>query len=123
MTKLRDGRGWLLRDGERIARLEVAATPDRRLRGLLGRSRVNGALLITPCKSVHTFRMRFPIDVAFLDESWRVLDVVQMKRNRPGSIRWRAKHVLEAEWDAMAGWGVRPGVALAMCYDDGPERQ
>lgn len=118
MAKLRDGRGWLIKDGERIARLEVAATPDRRTRGLLGRDGIKGALLISPCNSVHTFRMRFPIDVAYLDKSWTVLDVVQMRRNRLGGVRFRAKHVLEAEWDAMASWGVRPGVRLEIAYDE-----
>lgn len=118
MSKLRNGRGWLLRDGERIARLEVAATPERRNRGLLGRDGIDGALLISPCNGVHTFRMRFPIDVAFLDRSWQVLDVVQMRRNRMGRWRLRAKHVLEAEWGALEGWGVRPGSRLDMTYDE-----
>lgn len=118
MAKLRDGRGWLLKDGERVARLEVAATPDRRLGGLLGRDGIKGALLISPCNAVHTFRMRFPIDVAFLDRSWTVVDVVQMKRNRVGWFRFRAKHVLEAEWGALEQWGIGPGVQLDMSYDE-----
>jgi uncharacterized membrane protein (UPF0127 family) len=33
------------------------------------------ALLIPHCRSVHTFGMRFPIDVAFLDERGRALRV------------------------------------------------
>ncbi len=30
-------------------------------------------MLITPCKSVHTFFMRFPIDVVYLDREMRVV--------------------------------------------------
>lgn len=116
MAKLKDGRGWLLLDGERIASLEVAASPDRRSRGLLGRDGIDGALLISPCSGVHTFRMRFPIDVAFLDKTWTVVDVVPMRRNRMGKFRFRAKHVLEAELGAMERWGVRPGVRLDLEY-------
>lgn len=123
MAKLKDGRGWLLRDGERVARLEVAASPDRRSRGLLGRDGLDGALLISPCSGVHTFRMRFPIDVAFLDKTWTVVDVVQMKRNRMGMFRLRAKHVLEAEWGAMARWGVQQGVRLDMEYEPRAARE
>lgn len=123
MAKLKDGRGWLLRDGERVARLEVAASPDRRSRGLLGRDGLDGALLISPCSGVHTFRMRFPIDVAFLDKTWTVVDVVQMKRNRMGMFRLRAKHVLEAEWGAMARWGVKQGVRLDMEYEPRAARE
>lgn len=123
MAKLRDGRGWLLRDGERLARLEVAASPDRRARGLLGRTGLDGALLISPCNGVHTFRMKFAIDVAFLDKSWSVLDVVQMKRNRIGKFRLRAKHVVEAEWGELERWGVRPGVRLDVAYDERKARR
>jgi len=46
-----------------------------RLVGLLGRSRLltGEGLLLLPCPSVHTFFMRFPIDVAFLDQEGRVV--------------------------------------------------
>lgn len=118
MAKLRDGKGWLLVEGERVARLEIAASPDRRARGLLGRKRLDGALLISPCNGVHTFRMRFPIDVAYVDRTWTVIDTVQMKRNRMGMFRVRARHVLEAEWGALESWGIRPGVRVEPSYDE-----
>jgi hypothetical protein len=35
------------------------------------------ALLIPDCRSVHTFGMRFPLDVVFLDERGRALRVVR----------------------------------------------
>ena len=35
------------------------------------------ALLIPDCRSVHTFGMRFPIDLAFLDERGRTIRVEQ----------------------------------------------
>ncbi|MPZ23828.1 MAG: DUF192 domain-containing protein [Dehalococcoidia bacterium] len=46
-----------------------------RLRGLMGRrSLADGeGIYIRPCSSIHTFFMRFPIDVAFLDRDGRVL--------------------------------------------------
>jgi uncharacterized membrane protein (UPF0127 family) len=41
------------------------------------------ALLIPDCRSVHTFGMRFPIDVVFLDERGRTLRVERgVKRRR-----------------------------------------
>ncbi|MFI1941459.1 DUF192 domain-containing protein [Streptomyces purpureus] len=94
--------------------VEVAASYRARTRGLLGRDGIDGALMITPCNSVHTFRMRFAIDVAYLDKEFRVVDVVTMKPGRLGMIRPRARHVLEAEAGAMAGWGLRPGVRVAL---------
>jgi uncharacterized membrane protein (UPF0127 family) len=56
-------------------RLTEARAPWSRLVGLLGRSHLSQGegLLIAPCSSVHTFFMRFPIDVAFLDRDGRVV--------------------------------------------------
>lgn len=94
--------------------VEIAASYGTRRRGLLGRDGIEGAILLTPCSSVHTFRMRFTIDVAYLDKELRVLDVHTMKPGRLGRPRLRARHVLEAEGGAMAEWGVRPGVQLSV---------
>ena len=35
------------------------------------------ALLLRPCSSIHTFGMRFPVDVAFVDASGTVLRVIR----------------------------------------------
>lgn len=48
-------------------RVEIACTLRARLRGLLGRTRFEGALLLVPCSSIHTVGMKRPIDVAFVD--------------------------------------------------------
>ncbi|MFC9297206.1 DUF192 domain-containing protein [Streptomyces sp. NPDC057011] len=111
MAKWRDGEGTLLVGAQRMA-LEVAASYRARTRGLLGRAGIDGAMLLTPAASVHTFRMRFAIDVAYLDRNLRVLDVVTMPPNRLGRPRARSRHVLEAEAGAMAAWGLHPGVTV-----------
>ncbi|WP_443047934.1 DUF192 domain-containing protein [Streptomyces sp. H39-S7] len=92
--------------------LEIAASYRARTRGLLGRDGLDGALLLTPATSVHTVRMRFAIDVAYLDRRLRVLAVRTMPPGRLGRPRLRARHVLEAEAGAMERWGVRRGVRL-----------
>lgn len=48
-----------------------------KLRGLLFDEPHNHILALCPCRSVHTFGMRHPIDVAFLDEEGRVVKVVR----------------------------------------------
>lgn len=107
----RDGTGTLTAP-EATVTLEIAASYRARRRGLLGRDGIRGALLITPTNSIHTFGMRFAIDVAYLDRTLRVLDVVTMKPGRLGLVRLRARHVLEAEAGTMADWGLRPGVRV-----------
>jgi hypothetical protein len=43
---------WLVRDGEVLARLEVATTLPERSRGLLGRDGIDGAMLVGDPPSV-----------------------------------------------------------------------
>jgi len=54
---------------------EVASSTPERMKGLLGRDRMDKgeAMVITPCSSVHTFWMRFPIDVLFYDRRNRII--------------------------------------------------
>ncbi|MFI1333887.1 DUF192 domain-containing protein [Streptomyces sp. NPDC020845] len=94
--------------------LEVAASYRARTRGLLGRDGVTGALLLTPASSVHTFGMRFAIDVAYLDRRLTVLAVRTMRPGRLGLPRPRARHVLEAEAGAMERWGLRTGARVTI---------
>ncbi|MFD5770135.1 DUF192 domain-containing protein [Streptomyces sp. NPDC127049] len=110
----RDGAGSLAVPGGAVVPVEIAASYRARRRGLLGRDGIAGAMLLTPASSVHTFGMRFAIDVAHLDRGLRVLSVVTMRPGRLGALRPRARHVLEAEAGAMAGWGLRPGVRVVV---------
>lgn len=100
---------WLLRDGEVLAALEVADRSGTRMKGLLGRDGIDGALLLRPAKSVHTLGMRFPIDVAFCDDDFRVIDVCTMRPNRMGRPRRKAHSVIEAEEGAFDRWRLRVG--------------
>ncbi|MEE1927793.1 DUF192 domain-containing protein [Streptomyces sp. TRM 70351] len=103
-----------MRVGATAVPLEIAATFRARSRGLLGRDTVVGALLLTPAGGVHTFRMRFPLDVAYLSRDLRVLAVRTMQPGRLGLPRPRARHVVESAAGTMAGWGLRRGVRVAV---------
>lgn len=94
--------------------LEIATSYRARTRGLLGRDGIEGAILLSPANSVHTFRMRFAIDVAYVDRRMNVVRVRTMKPGRLGTPRLRARHVLEAEAGTMAAWGIRRGVRVTV---------
>jgi len=67
------------------ARLEVADSGPKRNKGLLGRDGLapGEGLWIVPCESVHTFFMRFPIDLVYLDRK----NIVRKARSAVGP--WR----------------------------------
>jgi uncharacterized membrane protein (UPF0127 family) len=60
-----------------VADLERAETFFARLVGLLGRSSLPAGtgMLISPCNQIHTFFMKFAIDVIFLDNHGKVLKI------------------------------------------------
>jgi hypothetical protein len=68
----------LTRDTELANRMEVAGTGGKRSKGLLGRQRLcpGEGLWIIPCEAVHTFWMRFPIDLVYLDGKKRISKLV-----------------------------------------------
>ena len=65
-----------VRNGQTLAAvLETAFDSTTRRRGLLGRDHLprDTALVIAPCGAVHTFFMRFPIDIVFARRDGRVV--------------------------------------------------
>ena len=105
---------WLLRDGEVLATAEVARSFRERTRGLLGRDGMDGAFVIERARSVHTVRMRFPIDVAFCDRDMTVLATVTLRPYRITRPRRRSRFVVEAEAGAFDRWRLRPGDQLEL---------
>jgi len=103
---------WLVHDDKVLATLEVADSVTSRSRGLLGRDGIEGALLLAPARSVHTVRMRFAIDVAFLDADDVVLRILTMPPNRVSLPVWRARSVIEAEAGSFDRWNLRAGDRL-----------
>lgn len=71
-----------------VSRLEVANTLWSRTKGLLGRREMapDSALWILRCNSVHTFFMKFPIDLVFVDRKMVVKKTVA--HVPPGRIVW-----------------------------------
>ena len=98
--------------GAQIAVADVADTPIRRLVGLLGRAglEAHGGLVIRPCNMIHTWFMRFPIDVLFVNDEGIVVRAVEALR--PFSLAWggrSASQTIELPAGTLARVGVRAG--------------
>lgn len=116
MRVINERKGTVVAEQARLARGAWS-----RLRGLLGRRALadGEALLLSPCSSVHTMFMRFPIDVVFIDGGNRVVKVVSELRpfrvaRAPGS----ARTVLELAAGAAGRARVEPGDRLVMVDAD-----
>ncbi|MDN5293980.1 MAG: uncharacterized protein PWQ91_1624 [Eubacteriales bacterium] len=92
-----------------VEELWVADTFFRRLQGLIGKDFLfpGQGLLLIPCNMVHTFFMKFPLDVVYLDSSYRVMKVIhRLSPHRLGPLVRGAKAVLEVA----AGWAETVGI-------------
>ena len=103
---------WLMRDEQVLAAVDIAESFRDRSRGLLGRDGVEGALLLRPARQVHSFGMRFPIDVAFCTRDLVVVRTLSMRPGRITRPSLRCRCVIEAESGAFARWGLQPGDQL-----------
>ncbi|MGA2134854.1 MAG: DUF192 domain-containing protein [Bryobacteraceae bacterium] len=95
---------------------DVADTSEKRRTGLLKHSSLNPGqgLWIVPCESVHSFFMKFDIDLVYLDRNKKV------KKVRHRMVPWRlsacltAHSILELPAGAVEASGTQAGDQLEM---------
>ena len=105
-----ESRGTTLAEGADVARSFWS-----RFKGLMGRSELAAGtgLIIEPNGSVHTFWMRFPIDVIFVDRAGVVVGQREaMPPNRPFAGAWRAHRTIELPAGTISKTGTRRGDQL-----------
>lgn len=108
----------LLRENKILAQnITVADGLWSRMKGLLGKKRLSkgDGLLLSPCTSVHTFFMKFPIDVIFLDRNNKVIRLYKnLKPNRLTQIHFRAKKAIEFSAGMANKWKLAEGHTLKL---------
>jgi uncharacterized membrane protein (UPF0127 family) len=105
------------RTGRSVARtLLTAFDSASRRRGLLAHDSLpeGTALIIAPSNAVHTFSMRFAIDVAFVAKDGHVVKVRSAVKPWRVAAAWRAFAVVELAAGALETSGTRAGDVLQL---------
>jgi uncharacterized protein len=97
--------------------VEEARSFWARGRGLMFASELppGHGLIIDPCSSIHTFWMRFPLDVLYMDRSGTVIRADrEMKPWRVGPVFTGSKWVIELPPGTIEASGTEPGDKIAI---------
>jgi len=103
--------------GDHVVRVEVAATPDLRTRGLMHRDSLkqdHGMLFMYPDEAPRSFWMKnvpFPLDIAFADSNGAIVRITDMKAmdTRSTHSLYPARYALEMNKGWFAAHEVEPG--------------
>lgn len=104
----------------------VADTTMTRLRGLIGKLSLglDEGLWIVPSRGVHTIGVLFPIDLIYLDETLKVIHVVEsFPTFRVSPIIPKATSVLELPTHTIYSSQTQPGDQLLICIGEEMENQ
>jgi len=100
---------WLIHEHKVLASANIAVTRDERRRGMKAFADASIPLIIPNCKWVHSFGMRFPIDVVYLDDNDTIIAVRPLRPNRLARPVMRAARVVETKPNAFRHWNLGPG--------------
>ncbi len=95
--------------------IETARAGGERKKGLLGRTGLEpgGGMWIVPCEGIHTFFMKFAIDVIYIDRNKKVRKTITNLAPWRLSLCLTAHSVLELPVGVIEASGTTPGDQLA----------
>jgi len=99
-------------------RVAPADTFRMRLKGLLGRTELapDDGIWLVPARCIHTFGMRFAVDVIYLDSANRVIHLVEnLGPCRISPIRGKCASILEMRTRAIYSSNTQIGDDLLIC--------
>ena len=99
-------------DGRVQLSVKVTENFKERNRGLLALDKLeNGqGLFITPCRSVHTFGMQYPLDLLYLNKALKIVKIIENLQPLRMSMALRGHSTLELN----SGEVQRLGLSLGM---------
>ncbi|MEZ4357798.1 MAG: DUF192 domain-containing protein [Eubacteriales bacterium] len=92
-------------------KVNIAQSVFSRFKGLIGKKGLlpGEGLIIKPCKQVHTFYMRFPLDILFVDKKMQILHIETLEPGKVGKFVSKAHFVLEVPVGTANDFGIFTG--------------
>lgn len=116
LSKSSAGSGLAIeRSGVRlVTTIEIAGDSASRRRGLMGRGALAAGrgVVIAPCQGVHTFGMRFPIDIVAVARDGSVIKIRPHVPSRRIVMAWSAFAIIELAAGDSERCGLRVGDRL-----------
>lgn len=91
--------------------VKIADNPFKCFKGLMWKKELKEGegLLIKRCKQIHTFNMRFPIDVIYLSKKMQIIQISSMQSGKIGPRIKEAASVLEVKKETATSLGIKKG--------------
>ncbi|WP_028777986.1 DUF192 domain-containing protein [Shimazuella kribbensis] len=87
---------YVYRDKTFFRKMELALTGKEQMNGLLGRTTAGSGLFFMGASAIHTYQMKFSIDVVYLNQQGLVIGIEEhLMPNRKGAYFERSMHVVE----------------------------
>ncbi len=109
---------WLVSDARVLASAKLASSRRTRRRGLIGVQSIDEALVLQPCRWIHTFGVLHALDIAYLDQQGVVLHIQHIKPKRIGMPLWKAATVIEATRGSLERWNLNIGDLVEVRHVD-----
>jgi len=90
--------GSITFDNDYTIELEFRNSFFQKLQGLLGKTSIKSTegIVLTKCKQIHTFGMKFPIDIVVLDKDFKIIDFISdLKANKISPYYRRSYYIIE----------------------------
>lgn len=101
--------GWIIAGARVVTSTAIATSRKDRRRGLRGATSVPYPLVIERCRWVHSFGMKIPIEVVYLNKASQILKIQTLRPRRLASPVPSATRVAETEVGAFRRWNLRVG--------------
>lgn len=93
---------------KKIVDIEMANTPIKKMKGLMGVETVEKGMLFVNANNIHMFFMKTEIDVLYLDKDSKIIHLTEyMKKWTVGPIVFKGKYIIELPKGTIAKYGIK----------------